>query len=113
MSGHLRHHHTAFGALESRDQADLSPWTAHAIPGYPKAVRMAELRLAVVPGELLGAKDIFTSRHGVLAHILRIIVGEYDQFAVDLNGVFVTTTIKHDPAAEAHHPGLDQHRVRP
>jgi hypothetical protein len=45
---------------ESDNQADFFLLSACVIPGYPYAVRMAQLRLAVMRGKLVFGEDEFS-----------------------------------------------------
>lgn len=103
--------HPAFARLEAGDQAELAFRPAHLIPRQPEAIGMAELRLAVVLGQLLGEIDELLFRRAVAAVGIGFVEGEHGQGAVDLHrGAAVLTRIEHHPAAEPAHAG--QARLR-
>jgi len=77
---------------------------------------MAQLRLAVVLGEVLGEVDVFFLRRGVAGVAARFVEGADREGAVHDQGLLVFAAVEHDPAAEAadrRHSRLGQHPVAP
>jgi hypothetical protein len=74
---------------------------------------MAELRFAVMSRKFLRSEHILASRHGAIFDVVRVVIREHGQLAIDLDRVFVATPVKHDSPAKPDHARLDQHRVGP
>jgi len=109
-------HGPAFERLEANDQADFSRLAADRIPGNPDAVGMAQLRLAVVLGELVGGEDVFAVGLGVGLGPVLFVEGVYRQRAGDLDRFFLVGFVEHQPGAETARrklPRRGKHRVAP
>lgn len=74
------------GCFENRQHADGFLSTADLVPGYPDAVRVAELGRAMVFLELFGGDDVFAVRLW-LAFLLLVVVGVDRQLASDRHGL--------------------------
>lgn len=102
----VRHHDLPRGRLETHDERQLPLGSAHLVPGQEEAVRVAQVRLAVVQRKLFGQKDVFLFGHGVFRVGAAVVEDVDAQRAFHLDGLLLVFGVEHDPAAEAAHRRL-------
>ncbi len=90
----LAHHDVAFFGHEADDQADIFLRPAYFVPGQPHAVRMAQFRLAVMRGQLVFSKNVFTIGLYVVWVAIGFIENVNCQCAVDFYGLRFVAGIK-------------------
>ena len=116
MLGLRSDNHRPLAGEETDDQADFLLRAADLVPGDPDAVRMAEVRLAVVPGELLGREDVFSIGLRVGGPAAFLIECIHDQRALDQDRFVDLLGVERQPAAKTPRRkavGLVQDRVGP
>jgi len=91
----------AVGRLEPANQADVASGPTRFVPRNPDAVRVAELRLAVVLRKLLGRERVFSVRPGVAKISPLFVEGVDDQRAVDSHRGIAVGAVERQAAAEA------------
>lgn len=101
MLGLLADDRGAFGGGEPGDEADFRLRASGVIPGQPHAVRMPQLRPAVVPGELLGGEDEFSIRLDLIRCSALFDKRVDHQRAVDRDGLVPPGAEEHQLATEA------------
>ena len=109
-------HHAPFDRHEPHDQADLLRLAADRIPRDPHAVRVPQLRFAIVLLHLLGGEYVLAIGSGVGLGSARLVEGVDGQFAGDLDRLVFLVFVKHQPGAEAADRRLSgrvEHRVGP
>ena len=97
----LADHQRPFLGQEAGDQAHLAGRVRRRIPGKPDAIRVADVRLAVVQGELFGREHVFPRRPGIVLVAVCFIEGVDRQRSLDLDRLFGLFGVEHQPAAEA------------
>ncbi len=93
------HHQLAVFGLEPGDQSELSLRAVHFAPGQPEAVRIAQLDLIVVPGQVLFQKDELSLGQGGHRIVGPGVEGINGERPVDLHRL-VLAVEERDPAAE-------------
>jgi len=88
------------GRIEPADEADVLFRSPGLVPRDPDAVRVTELRLAVVPRKLLGGERVFSIRRAAIRIAIVLIEGVHDQRAVDPQRRVPVRTEEHQSAAE-------------
>ncbi len=84
----LSHHDLARSRREDWQQADALLLACRiGIPRQPDAVRITQLRLAMMARELLGREGVLAVRRLTLWFLCRIIVGVNDELAFHLHGL--------------------------
>lgn len=95
----LAHHHVAFLGHEAHDQAHLALRPPRLVPRHPDAIGVADVRFAIVLGQLLGREHEFPVGAGfVLAGFLFKSVDH--QRPVDLHRLAAGRSVEHQPAAK-------------
>lgn len=117
MSRRLADDHSSLGfGLEADDQADFLVASAHLIPRQPHAIGMADLRLAVVGGQLLGSEDVLAVGFGVAGVPIRFVKRVDHDHPINFDRLLILGLIEHEPSAETAHRrlvGLIQDGVGP
>jgi hypothetical protein len=96
----LADHHASLVGREARDQADLPLVSTRLIPRDPEAVRMAELRFAIVRGDLVFCEDEFPIGLYVARVAIFLVERIDDQCAIDLDRRLLPFGVEHQPPAE-------------
>ncbi len=106
LFGLLAHHYAAFIGCEAGNHADLFFRSSCFVPGQPYAVGMAQFRFAVMRGELVFGKHVFTIGLGVVWIAVGFIKNINGQRAVDFYRLGFIPGIKQEPAAKTSHGNL-------
>jgi hypothetical protein len=89
--------------FKADDQRYLLLHSAHFVPGYPYAVGMPDLRLAVMGWKLLRRDDVFSVGPGTIGIAASLVKRIDDQDAVDLDRFLLLPFVEHQPSAETSH----------
>lgn len=97
------HHRRPVAGSEADDQRDFLLLLPGRVPGNPHAVRVADVRAAVVLGQLFGGEDVLSvgPRVGLVAALF--VEGVDHQRAVDLDRLLLLAGVEHQPSAKASH----------
>jgi len=93
--------HGAILRREAADQADFLGLAVDRVPGDVKAVRVAQLRLAVVLIEILGGKYVLPVGTWVLRVTMRFVEGVDRQSTFDLDRLAAPIVVEHHSTAKA------------
>lgn len=101
QAGLLAHDDVAVNGREAGDEADLVLRTLGRSPGHPNAVRVPDLRPAVLALQLFGGDDVLAIGADV-ARIAAIFQERIDhQVAFDPDGAVLAGAVEHQPSPEA------------
>ena len=100
---------------EEWHEADLAPFTAHGVPGYPNAVGRPQFGRAEVCGKLFFRKDVLPVGVVSVGFLQGVVKAVHDQLAFNRHRL-VILIVKVDPTTESSRrgvSGLAVHGVRP
>lgn len=100
VPGLLADDYFAIGWNEAHDQAYLALRAAGLVPRNPNAVRVPEVRLAVVLGELLLGEHVLAVRFDLVVVASGLVESIDDKLAFHLDGFFTFGVVEHQPTAK-------------
>jgi len=100
VPGLLADDHFAVGRNKADDQAYLTLWAAGLVPRNPNAVRVSEVRLAVVLGELLLGEHVLAVWFDLVVVAAGLVESVNDKLPFHLDGFFSFRVVEHQPTAK-------------